>query len=32
MTAKQAQYDKETKHGVIEKKQAEWEEKISEGF
>ena len=32
MEKKQAQYDKETKHGVIEKKQTEWEEKISEGF
>jgi hypothetical protein len=32
MTKKQAQYDKETKHGVVEKKQTEWEEKISEGF
>jgi hypothetical protein len=29
---KQAQYDKETKHGIIEKKQAAWEEKINEGF
>lgn len=29
---KQAQYDKETKHGIVEKKQAAWEEKISEGF
>ena len=32
MEKKQAQYDKETKHGIIEKKQTEWEEKISEGF
>ncbi|MBA4142845.1 MAG: hypothetical protein H0X43_07530 [Nitrosospira sp.] len=32
MSKNQAQYDKETKHGVIEKKQAEWEEKISKGF
>ena len=29
---KQAQYDKETKHGTVEKKQTAWEEKISEGF
>jgi hypothetical protein len=29
---KQSQYDKETKHGTVEKKQAAWEEKISEGF
>jgi hypothetical protein len=29
---KQAQYDKETKHGTVEKKQADWEEKISKGF
>jgi hypothetical protein len=29
---KQAQYDKETRHGTIEKKQAAWEEKISKGF
>jgi hypothetical protein len=32
MIKKQAQYDKETRHGVVEKKQTEWEEKISEGF
>lgn len=29
---KQTQYDKETKHGTVEKKQTAWEEKISEGF
>jgi hypothetical protein len=29
---KQTQYDKETKHGTVEKKQAAWEEKINEGF
>ena len=29
---KQAQYDKETKHGTVEEKQSDWEEKISEGF
>jgi hypothetical protein len=32
MNKKQAQYDKETKHGTVEKKQTAWEEKISEGF
>ncbi len=32
MSKKQAQYDKETKHGLVEKKQTAWEEKISEGF
>ncbi|WP_052494263.1 DUF4157 domain-containing protein [Nitrosospira sp. NpAV] len=29
---KQSQYDKETKHGIVEEKQAAWEEKISKGF
>jgi hypothetical protein len=29
---KQSQYDKETKHGIVEEKQTAWEEKISKGF
>jgi hypothetical protein len=32
LNKKQAQYDKETKHGTMEKKQAAWEKKINEGF
>ena len=32
LNSKQAQYDKETKHGTVEKKQTAWEEKISKGF
>ena len=32
LKSKQAKYDKETKHGTVEKKQTAWEERISEGF